>query len=306
MRRRALLTAALALAPLAACAPPRQAALPQGEPRYMVGEPYQMGGLWSYPREDFSLVQTGFAAVAPEGRAGRRTANGEAHDPTAMMAAHRTLQLPAVVRVRNLANGLEAELRVNDRGPANPGRVVELSPRAAELLRIPRGGAAPVRVSVVAESSRALAGSLPGTENAPLAIEAAPVGRVQAEQLAPPPGARQAERLRSAPARAQPAATVAGPDLAAVPLRLPERVSQAAPEALRIFVEAATFSRRDLAERQRAQLAHLGAQVEAFWANRATQNFRVRVGPLPDLAAADAALERMLRAGVSEARILLD
>jgi rare lipoprotein A len=299
--RRALLLGALA-AVAAGCAP--QAPMPASEPRYVVGEPYEMGGVWSYPREDFALVQTGLATVS-DARPGRRTANGEVHDPSALLAAHRTLQLPAILRVRNLATGLEVEVRVNDRGPANPGRVVELSARAAELLRIPRGGTAPVRISVVAEGSRALAGSLPGTENAPLPIATAPVGSIQAETLAPPPGARQAERVRTAAPRAQ-AVAVAGPDPVAVPLRLPERVVQTAPEATRILVEAASFARRDLAERQRARLAHLGARVEPFLVNRTTQNFRVRIGPLPNVAAADAALEGVLRAGVTEARILLD
>ena len=88
---------------LAGCA--RGPAPPAAQPRYVVGEPYQMGGVWSYPREDFSLVQTGLAAVIADQRAGRRTANGEIHDPTAMVAAHRTLQMPAVVTVTNLETG---------------------------------------------------------------------------------------------------------------------------------------------------------------------------------------------------------
>ena len=54
-----------------------------------------MGGVWSYPREDFALSESGLAAVLPDARRGRRTANGEVHDPAALTAAHRTLQLPA-------------------------------------------------------------------------------------------------------------------------------------------------------------------------------------------------------------------
>ncbi|MBX9701719.1 MAG: sporulation and cell division repeat protein, partial [Acetobacteraceae bacterium] len=121
----------------------------------MVGEPYQMGGLWSYPREEFALVETGIASVLPARRGGL-TANGEARDDGALTAAHRTLQLPAIVAVTNLETGATLRVRVNDRGPERPGRVIGLSPRAATLLGIPAGGAAQVRVAVDGEASRAL------------------------------------------------------------------------------------------------------------------------------------------------------
>jgi rare lipoprotein A len=279
---------------LAACARPA--------PRVLIGQPYQLGGVWYYPREDFGLVQTGLASVAADTRAGRRTANGESHDPAQLMAAHRTLQLPVVLRVTNLENGFELDVRANDRGPANPGRVVELSRRAAELLGI--GGTARVRIAVVADSSRAATANLPDPETPRLAVATAPVGAVQREDLAPPPGAAQASRVREARALPAPPDRSVGSTTGApaVPDRLPERVSRGAPQPGRLFVEAATFGRRDLAE---AQAARIGGRVEAIGA-RGRQNFRVRIGPLASVAEADRALERTLRAGVSEARILVD
>jgi rare lipoprotein A len=79
-------------------------------------------------------------------------------------------------------------------------------------------------------------------------------------------------------------------------------VTRVSPQPGRLFVEAATFSRRDLAERQAARI---GGRVEAI-GPRNSQSFRVRIGPLPNVAEADRALERTLRSGVSEARILVD
>jgi rare lipoprotein A len=295
--------ALLVLAALAGCArtPPPPSA---SQPRYVVGGPYQLGGVWSYPREEFGLVETGLAGVAADLRAGRRTANGEVHDPAALMAAHRTLQLPAILRVTNLETGLELEVRVNDRGPANPGRVVELSRRAAELLGIRPGSAAQVRVAVVSEASRALAAGLPNPEAPRLEVAAAPLGAVQREDLAPPPGAAQATRLREA--RPMPRAAGGPVEVAAasiaVPERLPERVQRVPAAPGRLYVEAPGFSRRDLAERQAARI---GARVEAI-GPRGRQTFRVRIGPLNSVAEADRALEATLRAGVSEARILVD
>lgn len=301
MARRACCAAALVLlAAVAGCGP--QGPAPQ--PRYLVGAPYQMGGVWSYPREDFALVETGLASVAGDRRPGRRTANGEVHDPARLTAAHRTLQLPAILRVTNLENGLELELRANDRGPANSGRVVELSRRAGELLGIRPDGVAQVRIAVVTEPSRALAAGLPAPETPRLQVATAPVGAVMREDLAPPPGAAQAARLREA--RPLPGAGAGAVEVApaspAVPDRMPERVTRVSAQPGRLFVEAATFGRRDLAERQAAAI---GGRVEAL-GPRGRQTFRVRIGPLPTVPEADRALEGTRRAGVSEARIVVD
>ena len=86
---------ALLLLPLAvpACVI-RRPADPAPQPRYHVGVPYETGGVWYYPREDMRYEATGLAVVAPA-RDGL-TANGEAADGSALTAAHRTLQLPAV------------------------------------------------------------------------------------------------------------------------------------------------------------------------------------------------------------------
>lgn len=294
MRRAAAL---LLLAALAACAQQ-----PAPAPRYVVGAPYQMGGVWSYPREDFALVQTGLAAVAADTRAGRRTANGEIHDPAHLTAAHRTLQMPAILRVTNLETGLSTEVRVNDRGPANPGRTVELSRRAAQLIGLAPGGAAQVRIEVNGEASRALAAGLPNTETPRVEVAAAPIGAVQREDLAPPPGTAQATRLREGrPAPVVPLGA-AQHTSAAPPAILPERLIRYPASPGRLHVEAASFGRRDLAERQAAVI---GGRVDAI-GPRNRQTFRVRIGPLGSVAEADRALERTLRAGVSEARIVVD
>lgn len=301
MRRGAALGLLAAL--LAGGCTPAPPAPGRSEARYMVGEPYGMGGVWSYPREEFALVQTGIAVVLPDTRAGRRTANGEVFDPGALMAAHRTLQLPAILSVWNLETGREIRVRVNDRGPAQPGRVVALSRRAAELLGIPPGGAAQVRIAVEEGPSRALARALPGAEVAALAVATAPSGTVQAEALAPPPGARVADRVRHA-AWVRPAVQAVAAAEASPPDRLPETVVQRAATPGRLVAETGTFFRRDLAQRQAARLAGLGARVEAFGEGR-QQQYRVRLGPFTDLAEADRAVAGALAAGLPEVTLFL-
>ncbi|HWX49143.1 MAG TPA: RlpA-like double-psi beta-barrel domain-containing protein [Roseomonas sp.] len=281
------------------CAPPGSPKQ-TSQARYVVGEPYQLGGTWSYPREDFALQETGLASVAADERAGRRTADDEIHDPGLLTAAHRTLQLPAVLRVTNLENGLELLVRVNDRGPAAPGRVIELSRRAAELLRISRSGGTQVAIAVEPEASRALAAALPQSETRRLAIATAPRTALAAETLPPPPGARAAAPLR--PAR-EASSVAAIPEASAMPPeRLPEQVRQGAPRPGRLLVEASTFTSRAEAYRQAARI---GGRVESRGPARRPE-YRVRLGPFASVAQADAALENVLRAGVPEARILVD
>ncbi|WP_431285476.1 septal ring lytic transglycosylase RlpA family protein [Humitalea sp. 24SJ18S-53] len=272
---------------------------PTAPARYVIGQPYALGGLWSYPREDFALNDTGLAAIIPDTRSGRATANGEVYDPSALMAAHRTLQMPAILRVTNLEAGRELLVRVNDRGPAAPGRVLGLSRRAAELLGARDG--TQLRIVVEAEPSRALASGLPQTETPQLAIAAAPAGSVARETLAPPPGARAATQLRegrAAPVLAAAAATTAAPTIA-----LPMQATVVAAQPGRLWVQAGNFTNRDAAQRQAARIG--GARAEAFGPGRRPE-FRVRVGPMQTAAEADAALARVLRAGISEARIVVD
>ncbi|MFO8150178.1 MAG: septal ring lytic transglycosylase RlpA family protein [Trueperaceae bacterium] len=80
------------------------------------------------------------------GFAGRRTASGEVFDPGQLTAAHRTLPFGTVLRVTNLANGLSVQVRINDRGPFKPDRVIDLSRAAAEEIDMLRSGLARVRV----------------------------------------------------------------------------------------------------------------------------------------------------------------
>lgn len=268
--------------------------------RMVLGEPYRMGGVWSYPREDFALVETGLASRHPGPGWNARTANGETWSGARAVAAHRTLQLPAVVTVTNLETGRSMLLRVNDRGPIQAGRVIGLSDRAATLLGVPPGGTAQVRIAVDGERSRALADTLPGRESQPVAIEAAPRAAVAAETLAPPPGTRAAAPARDLPVRSIAAEAPAPPARDAL---LPETVTQGPPAPGRLVVEAATLSSPDAAQRLAARVP--GARIETVGPRRDRQ-YRVRVGPFADAAGADAALERMLAAGVSGARILVD
>jgi rare lipoprotein A len=75
---------------------------------------------------------------------GRLTASGERYDMYALTAAHKTLPFGTVVRVRSEVLGREVDVRINDRGPFAPGRVIDVSRAAAEALGLVGVGVAEV------------------------------------------------------------------------------------------------------------------------------------------------------------------
>jgi rare lipoprotein A len=81
---------------------------------------------------------------------GRRTSNGEVYEMHEMTAAHRTLPFNALVRVTNLDNGKQTQVRINDRGPFVANRVIDLSLAAAQAIEMTGPGTARVRLEVIA------------------------------------------------------------------------------------------------------------------------------------------------------------
>src|SRR5208337_4760153 len=93
--------------------------------------------------------QVGTASWYGEAFDGRETASGEAYDMYDLTAAHPTLPLGSWVRVTNLRNGRVIDVRINDRGPLIPGRIIDLSYGAAQALRFNDRGLQRVRLDVV-------------------------------------------------------------------------------------------------------------------------------------------------------------
>ena len=89
-------------------------------------------------------IERGEASWYGEPFHGRRTASGERFDMNALSAAHNSLPFGTRVRVRNLRNGREVVVRINDRGPHARGRIIDLSRAAARALGLIQQGTGPV------------------------------------------------------------------------------------------------------------------------------------------------------------------
>ncbi len=107
-----------------------------------------LGGTYEVMPSSRGYRETGYASWYGSKFHGRLTSNGEVYDMYQITAAHKTLPIPAYVLVRNLDNGKELIVRVNDRGPFHDDRIIDLSWAAAAKLGYADSGVA--RVEVIA------------------------------------------------------------------------------------------------------------------------------------------------------------
>ena len=130
-------------------------AAPSGYKGYMT-RPYTIKGIHYQPMsvdEALYFEEEGIASWYNEskffGLKRGNTSLGEKVMPWHVIAAHKTLPLPCRVKVTNLENGKTLKLRVNDRGPFIPGRIIDLSPRGASKLGFKQDGLTQCRVEVL-------------------------------------------------------------------------------------------------------------------------------------------------------------
>ncbi|MCY9802327.1 septal ring lytic transglycosylase RlpA family protein [Vibrio scophthalmi] len=121
-------------------------------------EPYSLGGTKDYTvrgqryhiiKDPQGFKEKGQASWYGKKFHGHSTSIGEVYDMYSMSAAHKELPLPSYVKVTNTDNGKSTIVRVNDRGPFHPGRIIDLSFAAATKLDVIRTGTANVEIEVI-------------------------------------------------------------------------------------------------------------------------------------------------------------
>ncbi|MGV3739709.1 MAG: septal ring lytic transglycosylase RlpA family protein [Gammaproteobacteria bacterium] len=134
-----------------------KALIPKSEPLSRYGNPatYKVGGhRYAVMNSSKGFKQRGLASWYGTKFHSRRTSSGEHYDMYALTAAHKTLPLPTYVRVKNLDNGRTAIVKVNDRGPFHPGRIIDLSYGAASKLGVFPKGTARVEIEAITVNDR--------------------------------------------------------------------------------------------------------------------------------------------------------
>jgi rare lipoprotein A len=278
-------------------------AVPKVEPLSRYGNPpyYEVFGKRYYVlSSSVAYVERGVASWYGPGFHQVRTSSGETYDMYAMTAAHKTLPLPAYVRVTNLENGKSVVVRVNDRGPFVGNRIIDLSYTAAARLDMLRNGTAMVEV-------RGIDPTAPLTDlTTPITAAATPQS---GRPIAGAPG--EATVSNSAPyvgpATPLPPATTAG-SAAAAGSTAAGASTPLAPIRAPLFVQAGAFSDPANAERLAAKLR--GGEYGKIFVRddviAGRKMYRVRIGPVPDVPEFDRIVAALERAGVHDAHLALD
>ncbi len=266
--------------------PPDLARVPDAEPKL---EPIRSGGPnkpyavlgrdYTPITRDTPFIERGIASWYGRKFHGRRTASGEVYNMYAMTAAHPTLPIPSYARVRNPANGREVVLRINDRGPFHPGRIVDLSYTAALKLDLLRG-IGPVELQrITFDEIRSGAWRREG-EPARMA-----------EASAPAPAAAETEPPAAEPT---PAVAVAAPSSESSPVSDAPTARAYTQPARGFWVQLGAFAQRDGAEgfhkRVSSEVDWLAPLLAVF---SDASVFRLQAGPYPSRDEARGVAERV-------------
>ncbi len=294
--------------PAAATAPPVADtvpdAVPRIEPRSRNGNPpfYDVFGKRYYVlSSSVGYWERGVASWYGPGFHKVRTSTGEPYDMYGMTAAHKTLPLPAYVRVTNLQNGRSVVVRVNDRGPFVGNRIIDLSYTAAAKLDMLRNGTAMVEVRTLEPSmSPAVVTASTGT---PATVASEPLANT------PAPGSSTAEAPNGMTgAGAAPSATAAAAQPATPAGTATPANSASATTSVVLFVQAGAFS--DPANAQRLVEKLRGGNYGKVFVRddqiAGRRMYRVRIGPVPDVAEFDRVVSALERAGINDAHLALD
>lgn len=273
------------------------------DPRYKVGDPYEINGVWYYPDRDLSYDETGIASWYGDEFAGKPTANGEIFDPDIVSAAHKTLPMPSAVRVINLDNGRSLVVRINDRGPFVAGRIIDLSREAARLLGFEKKGIAKVRVQILTEESLRLEREAKDGRF-PSISDRSDQSRPNYNAAAVPSVSLTSKDQSGTVIDKDTNASVSAIDL--ISASRSTEVIELPPVETNIFVQIGAFSEQANAESVAAQLSGLGNVRISSIDSEGKVLHRVRLGPIADIAGADATLASVFNRGFNGAKIVLE
>ena len=256
---------------------------------FKVGNPYKIKGQTYYPAEKYQFSQTGIASWYGPGFHGKRTANGEIFNRNELTAAHKTLQMPSMVRVTNLDNGKSIIVRVNDRGPFSDNRIIDLSEKAASVIGMKNAGTARVRIDVLEEESRQVASAAKrglSTRGTELALNRGrKLGGDMVMDIAMPVAKPNVNRPAYAQARTHNAKPLFSDILisqanAATPAQKPYRYT--VPPVHDIFVHAGEFVSQDNALTMQNSIKNITEPVSVIQARTPlnTVVYKLKIGPI--------------------------
>lgn len=307
-------------------------------PKKATSRPYQINGVWYYPQPHYEYVEEGIASLYGGGDSfhGRPTATGERFSMNGMTAAHKTVPLPCMAKVTNLENGREIVVKVNDRGPFIPGRIIDISRRGAQLLGFEHKGLTKVRVETLVPESLALNGIDPSTvmlakapnpsaTTGPVLLAAAPIVTTKLdapdnllEALKSPSSIDESppspepvimtEVASQEPLMIEESSLSASERMAETrppsnPSPLPVKLEPVASTGIFVYVgEYETYAKAQSASRS---LDGFADSPIGIIKNRGPQPYAACLGPLPSMSSANQVLDQLVNAGHLISRIVI-
>jgi len=245
-------------------------AQPKIEPlhRY-ANRPYQVFGKEYVPLASVQPYrQRGMASWYGRKFHGQRTASGETYDMYAMSAAHTTLPIPSYARVTRVATGRSVIVRINDRGPFHPGRMIDLSYAAALKLGFAHLGSAEVELESIDPGQAVTPTQQAATTTPPAATMTLPAATMTLPAAAPTTPTAAPTTPVAAPI--PPVATTTAP---AATMTLP--VAAPTPPVATMTLPAATMTERALPAPEQGAAVYV--QVGAFSSRANAENLRLRL-----------------------------
>lgn len=283
----------------------RAIAPPSAEPLSRYGNPnaYEVFGKRYYPlKSSRGFVETGIASWYGPGFHGRLTSTREIYDMYQMTAAHKLLPLPTYVEVTNLQNGRKIVVRINDRGPFYEDRVIDLSYAAANKLGILYSGTGIVRVRAIDPSGL----QAPRLDfQPPLIVSGLKLGasgdQYPTALSTSVPVGKSLDRKIVTTARLKPSASPPG-------ALDPPRVRTAAIKSVRYYLQLGAFADKTKAEGFRHRIYGMVQQpVRIQPASIAGKPvYKVQVGPLANVEAADQLIRTIERYGLRDHRLVVN
>ena len=245
-----------------------------------LGKPYVIKGQRYVPEYDPDYRERGKASWYGPGFNGRMTASGEQFDEDEITAAHRTLPMPSMVRVTRVDNGRSVVVRVNDRGPFSHARIIDLSKASARAIGLDIDGVAHVDLEYLPEETE----------------------RYYADMGLTMP----AEWKRTTPAPVYVASADAQPAKANIGLVSDAYAAPVAPNTNKgvYRVQVATLSNSGAAEKLANRLSTIAAPVVTPLELHGRTLYRVALGPVRELNAAQQIHKSLHEEGFYDAKII--
>ncbi len=260
-------------------------------------KPYEIMGTTYYPRNCYNYSEEGDASYYG-GRDvfhGRKTSMGHTFDKDYLTGAHKELPIPCIVNVTNLCNGRTLKIKINDRGPFVPGRIIDVSEKAARLLGFYQQGIARVRVEVCVNDTLELIRAMPSAAQAKV-LEGKKPKKASVKDKTPKQKKKKSTPIHDENLLVSRHMSDVKEDKAF------QKVLESKAVSKKIFVDVGTFNNLSDAQKMASKVAHTHKIQQSKVSKQ--KKYRLLVGPFQNKDQAKQVLKKFAKVGAKSAKVV--